>query len=157
MLDQRGRLVDAGREARNTPAWDVVDDRVAAAEGWGLFDTGREPFIEVQCFDAPDPGEQTLANDTDAWECVLDGIMRGSVAHARALAMVLAHAPTEAADIVAHWAVLHQPPTPPYKEPARPATRHTKRRPAERPGPRWWPAGVPPGPGASSELGRPDS
>jgi hypothetical protein len=113
----------------------VQDARGAAAEGWGQFDTGREPFVEVQRFDDSGPGEGQLSSDTEAWECLLDGLMRGSVAHARAFSMVLAYAPMEAADIVAHWAVLHQPPAPQRQEPARPTPHRTERRPAERPGP----------------------
>jgi hypothetical protein len=84
--------------------WVVEDEAVAAAEGWGLFWTGREPCLEVQCIDAPCPGDGVLVDDFEAWRCVLDGVLRGSPVHARAFGALLVHAPSEAAAMVAHWA-----------------------------------------------------
>jgi hypothetical protein len=84
--------------------WEVEDDAVAWGEGWGLFWTARDPVLEVQCLDAPGPGEGVLADDEAAWRCVLDGLLRGSPTHARAFGSLLVHAPSEAVAMVEYWA-----------------------------------------------------
>jgi hypothetical protein len=95
---------EASTVASDADPWRPADAGVAATEGWGLFDTGREPVVEIQCIDTPDMGEPALDGDEAAWDALLDGIVRGSPTHGRAFAIVVANAPSHAAELVAHWA-----------------------------------------------------
>ena len=72
-------------------SWSQEDQRVAFAEGWGLFNNGQE--IRLERLDDPRSAgidREPLDCDADAWRLVWERAQSGSGLHRRALAAVSA-------------------------------------------------------------------
>ena len=85
---------DGGPDAPAVPpSLDTFDHNATIAEGWAVFDCGRQPDatprVELQRIDCPEDGsEPRFEDDQDAWRHVVSRAREGSALHLAALGLI---------------------------------------------------------------------